>query len=301
MQIIDAHAHAFQTLAGWGADGELRAIGNGQGRWATGEVAQIVPSGFGDRDFTAESLLRMLDENGVEKAVLMQGGFLGFANDYVYESIHKYPRRLTGSGTFDPYCRHAEKIFTHLVDDLAFRIFKFEVSVGCGLMGSHPDFPLDGEMMMPYYAEIAKRNGIAVFDLGSPGDGSNQPKAIANIATHFPSLRIVICHLGSPRLNQKALYEEGTRVMHHDNVYFDLAALFWKVRPEVYPFPTAQGFVRYAKECCGADHLLWGSDAPSTVCRLSYQDQINYFLPLFSDNELERVFHDNAEALYFGM
>ena len=85
MRIIDAHAHAFRTLAGFGADGELRAIGNGKAMWATGDIADIVPEGYGDRDFTAESLLRLMDENGIEKAVLLQGGLLGFDNHYLYE------------------------------------------------------------------------------------------------------------------------------------------------------------------------------------------------------------------------
>jgi len=299
MKIIDAHAHAFKDLCGFGADGELRAIGNGQAQWATGQVTQIIPPGYGQRSFTIKALLRLMDAHQVEKAVLLQGGFLGFANTYVREAIDAYPNRLQGAGTFDPFCRHASQILDNLLGPMHFRIFKFEVSVGCGIMGNHPDFPLDGEMMMPFYQRIADRNGVVAFDLGSPGDGSNQPKAIAHIAKSFPSLQIVVCHLGSPRLGQKALFEEGMRIMQADNIHFDLAALFWKVRPEAYPFPTARQYAVFAKDLVGADHLMWGSDAPSTVCKVDYQQQLAYLMPLFTAEEQRLVFHDNALNLYF--
>ena len=35
--IIDAHTHLIERLAGYGARGEMRSIGSGMTRWATGE------------------------------------------------------------------------------------------------------------------------------------------------------------------------------------------------------------------------------------------------------------------------
>ena len=45
--IIDAHAHVFTHLAGFGADGELRSLGGGKAIWSTGEVIQLVPEEYG--------------------------------------------------------------------------------------------------------------------------------------------------------------------------------------------------------------------------------------------------------------
>ena len=301
MKIIDAHAHAFETLTGFGADGELRAIGDGKGIWATGKEQKIVPDGYGDKSFTIESLWSLVEKSDVEKIVLMQGGFLGFANEYVAASIKKYPGRVQGAGTFDPWCRNSKEIFDYLINGLKFKIFKFEVSTGCGIMGSHPDFPLDMPMMMDIYKRIESIGGVVVFDLGSPGDGSHQAGAIKNIASECKSLPVVICHLGSFKLGHEAIFSKEIEVMNRENIFFDLAALYWKVRPEEYPFPTAQHYVKEAKRVVGVDRLMWGSDAPSTVCKLSYDKQIEYIAECFAEKERESVFYNNANKLYLGL
>lgn len=300
MQMIDAHAHVFEQLCGFGADGELRAIGGGKARWATGEVIDLIPAGYGEDSFTAEALLSLMEKPHVERAVLLQGGFLGFANDYVHDVCGQYPKRFAGAATFDPWCRNACKILDNLLDNLKFRIFKFEMSVGCGIMGNHPDFDLDCSLMMGFYEYIAANNGIVVFDMGSPGDASNQPGAVRAIAETFPALHVVVCHLMSPRRNHLHFLQEGLEVMKRENIHFDLAALHWKVRPEAYPFPTAQAFITLARNTVGADHLMWGTDVPSTLTNHSFEELVDYMIPLFNERERQLVFHDNALRLYFG-
>ena len=302
MKIIDAHAHAFRTLAGFGADGELRAIGNGKARWATGDIADIIPQGYGDTDFTAEALLRLMDENGIGKAVLLQGGLLGFDNHYLHEVRKKYPDRFQAAATLDPYCRNSGAILHHLLDELGFRVFKFEMSTGCGIMGEHPDFPLDAPFMMDIYSRIAGKGGVVAFDLGSPGDGSNQPEAVRHIAESFPELKIVVCHLMSPRRAHREQLIAGLGMMDLDNISFDLAALHWKVRPEEYPFPTAQEFIRIALDIAGPDRLMWGTDVPTTIARpgLTVRMLIDYIKEAIPEDTVDMIFHDNAERVYFG-
>lgn len=297
MKIIDAHAHVFKELTGFGADGELRAIGGGKAIWATGDIIQLIPEGCGDKAFTAETYISIMDKYGIEKAVLLQGGFLGFQNYYVKEVMEKYPDRFISAATFDPFCRNSNKIFDNLITD--FSIFKFEMSTGCGIMGSHPDFRLDNELMMPIYKRLAENGKIVEFDLGSPGDGSNQPDAIANIAAAFPELRIVVCHLMSPRRNHEKELTAGLNLMNKQNIFFDLAALHHKVRPEDYPFPTAQRFIRLAIDIVGTEKLMWGTDAPSTLNKYSMDELISYQKDILSPEEARLIFHDNAEKLYF--
>jgi predicted TIM-barrel fold metal-dependent hydrolase len=173
------------------------------------------------------------------------------------------------------------------------------MSTGCGIMGSHPDFNLDNTLMMGFYEQIAAKKGVVVFDLGSPGDGSHQPKAIRNIAKQFPTLEVVVCHLASPRRQHRAELTDALQTMKEGNIHFDLAALHHKVRPEAYPFPTAQKFITLAKNIVGSEHLMWGTDAPSTLVQYSYQQLLDYQLALFSEEEQTLVFHDNAQRLYF--
>ena len=60
MDIVDAHAHVYERLTGFGPRGEARAIGAGMVEWATGEREQCI---------TVKSLLR-------EKARLKVGLFV---------------------------------------------------------------------------------------------------------------------------------------------------------------------------------------------------------------------------------
>ncbi|NLE14374.1 MAG: amidohydrolase [Spirochaetales bacterium] len=297
MSYIDAHAHIFEQLCGFGADGELRALPDGKAVWATGEVIDLIPPSYGDTTFPAGRLLEIMDAHHVEKAVLLQGGFLGFANHYLQETAMQYPTRFAVAATFDPYCRNARKILDNL--HKSFSIFKFEMSTGCGIMGSRPDFALDNNLMMGFYEQIEAKKGVLVFDLGSPGDGSHQPTTIRNIAKQFPTLEVVICHLASPRRQHKTELTDALQTMKAENIHFDLAALHHKVRPEAYPFPTAQQFIALAKDIVGADHLMWGTDVPSTLVQYSYDQLLDYQLALFSEKEQKVVFHDNAQRLYF--
>ena len=54
--VIDAHVHVFEVIAGMGARGELRAVGGGRARWATGEEFRMLPDGCGDFIFATELL-----------------------------------------------------------------------------------------------------------------------------------------------------------------------------------------------------------------------------------------------------
>lgn len=299
MKIIDAHAHAFDTLSGFGADGELRPIGNGYGIWATGKQERIIPEGFGDREFTIESLMKMYSQYSVEKTVLLQGGFLGFENNYVYEASKKYPDKVCAAGAIDPWCRRSDTVLENLLSNYRFRVFKFEVSTGCGLMGSHPEFALDCPELMRIYNKINDIHGILVFDLGSPGDASHQVDAVVRISETFKTMPIVICHLGSYKLNQEDIFLQEIRLLKRDNIFFDLAAVFWKVKPENYPYPTAQFYIKTALNTVGSEHLMWGSDVPSTAVHLPLDKQIEYVSDCLKQSDIENVFYNVADQLYF--
>ncbi|MGN1163798.1 MAG: amidohydrolase family protein, partial [Candidatus Ornithospirochaeta sp.] len=234
-EIIDAHAHIFSPLSGFGADGELKPLEGGKAVWSTGEVIQLLPKEYEKTEFTSSDLIALMDKASIKKAVLLQGGFLGFDNYGVVEAAKKYPDRLVPALTLDPFSRNVDKILSHLLT-LGADAFKFEVSTGCGLMGIHRSFPLDGEMMYGIYRKLYGKISTIAFDIGSPGDESHQIDALAHIARDFPSFNIVVCHLSSPRRGQEENLRQELDLLSIPNIYFDTAALFWKTRPEEYPF-----------------------------------------------------------------
>ena len=300
MHLIDGHTHVFDTLAGFGPRGELRAIGGGKARWANGDVISMIPDGLGDRAFTYDTLAELLKQNNVERAVLLQGSFYGFQNDYVQEAAKNYPDLFVPSGTFDPLCAEAEQLAERLIEGQKCRILKFETSSGGGLMGYHTPFDLDGSVFESTFARIASADATLVLDLGSPGMASFQPEAVAHIAEKYPSMRIVICHLLAPGLADGVALEKSLRILKLPNIWFDLAAIPWKIWPEQYPYPTGRGFIRLAKQLVGADKLIWGTDVPSVLTKDSYQNLLTYVTEsdIFSCSELEGVLYGNACDAY---
>lgn len=85
MKKIDAHAHIFERIASFGKCGELRPIGNGVCRWANGDEMAIIPKGYGDKEFMAETLLKIMDEEDVEKAILLQGSSTDFRTNMLWK------------------------------------------------------------------------------------------------------------------------------------------------------------------------------------------------------------------------
>lgn len=301
MKIIDAHAHVVQCIAGTGSQGELRPCGGGRAIYATGSIMQMLPPEIGAYDATPEALLRVMDAHGVEKAVLLQGNYFGFQNLYTYEAIRAYPDRFVGAAAYDPFSFQAERIKAHLFDELGFKIVKFEMSSGSGLMANHPPVDLDGEIMNQAYRHAADHGLTFVIDIGRPGSVSWQVDALSRAIARYSGMQFVVCHLLAPQPGDGELLKRALDKLALPNVWFDLAALCANSRPEAFPYPTARGYVRDAVDIVGADRLLWGSDMPSTLTRDSYRHLIDFIAghPDLDGGTKEKILYDNAQKLFF--
>ena len=300
MKIIDAHAHVVQYIAGFTSRGELRGVGGGRARYADGSEFQMIPERFGD-SFTADDLISVMDKNGVEKAVLLQGQFFGFQNEYTAEAVKKYPHRLVGAGSYDPFCAKVETVKHRLFKELGFRAVKFEVSNGSGLMAYHPPIDLNGELMNACYRHAADNGLIVVMDIGRPRNCCWQVENLAAAIKNYRGVTFVICHLLAPQRTDIALLRDALSKLAMPNVYFDLASLASTQQPETYPYPTAVEHLKTAKRIVGADRLMFGTDMPSNLCRDTYSDLADYITlsGVFAQNELEDIFYNTANAVYF--
>ena len=301
IKIVDAHAHVVQCIAGFTSRGELRAAGGGNAVYADGSTFKMIPDGMGEASVSGEDLLKVMNENNVEKAVLLQGQFFGFQNEYTAQVVRKYPDRFVGAGAYDPYCVNAEAVKKHLFKQLGFKIVKFELSNGSGLMAYHQPIDINGEIMRKEYAYACDDGLTVTVDIGRPRNCCWQPEALAQAAKDFPQLKFVVCHLLAPQINDNELLKQTLGKLALPNVWFDLAALAANQKPETYPYPTAVKHLQTAKEVVGTDRLMFGSDMPSTLCRDTYAHLTNYITEsgVFTESELEKVMYSTANALYF--
>lgn len=301
MKIIDAHAHVVQYIAGFTSRGELRGVGGGRARYADGSEFQMIPEKFGG-SFTADDMISVMDGNGVEKAVLLQGQFFGFQNEYTAEAVKKYPNRLIGAGSYDPFCAKAEDVKRRLFKELGFKAVKFEVSNGSGLMAYHLPIDLDGEVMNACYRHAADNGLTVVMDIGRPRNCCWQVDALAAVVKKYPSVTFVICHLLAPQRTDVAILGGALSKLARPNVYFDLASLASNQQPETYPYPTAVEHLETAKRMVGSDRLMFGTDMPSNLCRDTYAHLTDYIKlsGVFTEKELDDIFYNTANAVYFG-
>lgn len=296
--IIDAHVHVFDRIWGYGRRGESRAVGGGVVRFATGEKMRILPEEIQGDAFTAQELLRRMDEAGIDKAILLQAGLYGFHNEYAHECAERFPDRLIAAYTFDPYAGAAKEILAR-IGSLGGRILKFELSYGAGLAGIHPYLRLNGAEMEPIYAFAADVGGTVVFDIGSPGTSSYRLDDLREVIRGHPGVKFVVCHVLAPDGTRDGAWERELSSLVAGNVWFDISALPWNIR-EAYPFPSSLRHAERAGAVVGTDRLIWGSDVPLLLTIMTYRQNYDYLYgsKIFDKKDLAGILGENAVRAY---
>jgi len=290
--IIDAHAHIYEILKGYGAKGEFRPLGKGRGIWATGLIEQFFPEKYGDTGFHAETLVKLMDEGGVDHAVLLQGGNYGFHNNYMAEAAAKYPDRLTAVGAIDPYALYAEKIFDNLIERYGFKALKFEISTEWGLSGFHQNLKINDEA----FAKLLKKAdalGLTVaFDMGTKKMSSFDFEAFHELTETYKNTLFVMTHSFFPcndGQNEERL--SFAKKLTSDNFVMDFANLDVLGQAD---------YLKALKDIIGAERMLWGTDLPGVLCRYSYKQLIDRVKEsgIYTESELPLVMGENAKRVY---
>jgi len=204
---------------------------------------------------TADELIADMDKNEVDISVITNIGWTTHelcveTNDYILESVARYPHRLVGFCTVQPNSYDAA------IDEI-------ERCAQGGIRGIgelRPDMQLfdlkDGEVIEPFIDVISKHKLILLTHASEPvghqypGKGAITPDMLYPFITNFPDLIIVCAHWGGG-LPFYALMPEVKQAMR--NVYFDTAASPLLYSHQVY---------HHAIQLVGADKILFGSDYP---------------------------------------
>ena len=299
--IIDCHIHVVDSLGrGFGPHGESVSLGNGKIRWADGLEEQVFEEGV--EHMTPDEAVAILDENGIDKAVMLQGGLLGLNNEYTYEAHRKYPDRLYAFGSFDPYAMNAGKIMHRLIEEFDVTGLKFEISCMYGTCGFHDDFRIDSDRMMPVYELLSKTGKPVSFDMCSFGEYCLQIDETARIMEKFPDLKMIQEHLFMPKndeqIRQMEKYLEQLKC--YDNLCFSTACIPRNMKDFEYPYKKSASAVAAAAEIVGHKKLIWGTDLPQGVFGATYAQLRDYLEDsgTFTGDELADVMYNNAKSFY---
>ncbi len=204
---------------------------------------------------TADELIASMDEAGIDISVVLNIGWTTHelcveTNDYILESIARYPKRLVGFCTVQPRSMEAA---------LA-EIERCARGGAKGIGEIRPDMQLldlsDEEMMQPFIEAIARHNLILLTHASEPvghqypGKGGVTPEILYPFITSFPDLTVVCAHWGGG-LPFYALMPEVKKAL--SNVFFDTAASPFLYSPPIY---------HQVIQLVGADRILFGSDYP---------------------------------------
>lgn len=215
-----------------------------------------------ERPTTVETLIEAMDAAGVSKAAVVHSSTTyGFDNSYVVEGCAKYADRLVAVGSVDV-----------LQPDASKRIREW-VGLGLGGLrlftgGSTKEFDpseLDDEQSFPAWklcGELGLPMCIQTGPIGLP--------QVTRLAKRFPSVLIVLDHLGRPEVADGMPYAAAKSL-------FDLANLdniYLKLTPRIFSDvkkgnARAETFFPAVVDAFGAPRLAWGSNFPTSPGPLS--------------------------------
>jgi predicted TIM-barrel fold metal-dependent hydrolase len=306
---IDAHVHIVPSQLLGKTDPRFGVTVEAYGikRFADGSLYQFMPDFMADSCYPAETLLKCMDNLGIEKSIIMQSPSLPINVD-VIQAVHSHPERLKGAMIIEPRDEKCLKEIEAL-HGRGLTVLKFEMSTGLGYShpNMYPDLKFDSPLFQMIWAKADELGITITIDPGLIGSPGYQVAELNRMVQEFPQLRFVICHLGFPSADLKGdsikyeRWKEMTGLAKFANVWFDFSALPALFSQEDFPFPSAAMFLRKFMSEFGVNKAIWGSDVPGTLCYATYAQLSDAFekCSLFTEKEKDLLFFQNAQQAYF--
>jgi predicted TIM-barrel fold metal-dependent hydrolase len=234
-----------------------------------------------------EDLLENMDKERIHKSVIF-----GFPwekedhfqrhNDYIIESVERYPDRLVGFCCFSPLSPKGPKETERCLESGLSGIGELALYRSESLFGD-ADFFQD-------IMEIGLKHDVPLLlhvnePVGHqyPGKTRMSLNDLYNFLKEYPSNRIVLAHWGGGLFFYGLMKKEVREVL--DNVWFDTAASPFLYTPDIY---------RIAGEIVGYDKILFGSDFPLLKPERYFKEMNSARL---SAQQIQDIAGGNAEGL----
>lgn len=204
---------------------------------------------------TADDLIASMDKAGIDISVVLNTGWTTHdlcveTNDYILESIARYPERLAG------FCSVQPQSYEATLDEIERCAEKGAKGIG----EIRPDMqlfdPRDEEVMTPFINAVMKHKLMLLSHASEPvghiypGKGAVTPEVLYPFISSYPELTIILSHWGGG-LPFYALMPEVREAIK--NVFFDTAASPLLYSPRIY---------EQVVQLVGAERILFGSDYP---------------------------------------
>lgn len=273
--MIDAHTHLWEKQHGMVDGLPVYDLGGGRSQFGR-QVRQMTPAYITDGVNSAERLLANMDFAQVAGAVVTQEYIDGNQDAYLQRVRAEHPLRLRVSALYE------EKP----LGDIA---WADGVKICAGRLADQD---------LTHHEEVFRRAAAEDKFVGLDlADGDAQTASLREMIQQYPGLRVAIGHFGmvtTPR------WQEQIRLARYPNVYIESGGITWLFNREFYPYPSAVRAILEARDLCGMEKLMWGSDYPRTMTAITYRMSWDFVdkSPLLSPEEKQLFFHRNAEGFY---
>jgi predicted TIM-barrel fold metal-dependent hydrolase len=270
MQIVDAQIHT----------------------WGTGLPSN--PSHWQITSFTPADAIRLMDEGGVDAAVIHPPGWDPNSTAMAFEAVRNYPGRFAIMGSLP-------------LDEPASRGKIARWRDQPGMLGLRYTFLHDparrwiADGTIDWLWAEAENAGVPIAMLATDSFPS-----IARIAERHPRLRLTIDHLGG-RGGLTTLKDHAAMTHMPDLValakYKNIAVKATGApgySAEAYPYPIMQGYLRQIYDAFGPHRMFWGTDISKMPC--SWRQCVTMFteeLPWLNEAD-KRLIMGDALCAWWG-
>jgi len=273
--IIDAHLHLWKKQQGMVNGRPVVGVGDGKSDFG-GEVRQMMPPYMNDDRNSVERLIANMNYACVNGCVVTQEYIDGNQDAYLLESKDKFPDRIKICSLYE------EK-----------PSFLLEGADGVKICASRLK-DKDLKKLLPVFQEIEKAGKFLSIDLA---DGDEQVEDMEYLVERCPDLKIAIGHFG---MVTTPGWQKQIALAKHKNVYIESGGLTWLFHKEFYPYPSAIDAILEARDICGMDKLMWGSDYPRTMTDITYIMAVRFIAESdkLTDAEKRAFLGENAVKFY---
>jgi len=219
--------------------------------------------------FTIERLVPMMDEAGVDRAVIVPPSWPGDRNDYAMEAAIRYPARFRVMGRIplaDPKSA-----------DLLPRWREQPGMVGVRVIFNNAQtIPWLSDGTADWFWGAAEKAALPVMCF-APG----QTARFGPIAERYPRLQLILDHMGvtAAMLKDNKVEEaigQTVSLAKYPNVSVKLSASP-SISREPYPFRDVTVHIKRVFDAYGPQRSYWGTDMTNSYARASYRQRISHF------------------------
>jgi predicted TIM-barrel fold metal-dependent hydrolase len=276
--IIDTHVHV------WEIDPPRYPIGPTAPGWKS----------LPDEPGTADELIADMDANGVDWSVLVQTSWSTWDNGYIADSVTRFPNRFIGHGLVDPLDPDNATTVRYWMKERGLVGFRF-----------HPMYYRDEKVLVrkeneALWEELSALDAVIQFHTFA-----NDADQIATIATRYPTMRLIIDHMGYPRVDEPmAAFQPIVDLARFPNIVFKLSDVKGRSKEE-FPYRDIHPFIKALLDAFGAERTVWGTGYPGHHRTkhnwLPLADEIRLIregLPFVSVRDAERILGGTAVELW---